>query len=58
MVKRKKEQLPTPEEIYTKLFACINCVYEHECTEQLPFPLNLCECCNKYKKIEKYFPKG
>lgn len=52
---KKKRELPTPQELYNKLFACINCVYENECTTQLPFPLNLCECCDKYKKIEKIF---
>lgn len=52
---KKKTELPTPQELYNKLFACINCVYENECTTQFPFPLNLCECCDKYEKIEKIF---
>ena len=51
--KRKTIEIETPEEVYAKLFACINCVYEDICTNQLPFPLNLCECCDKFKKVER-----
>ena len=29
--------------------------YEKECLNVLPFPLNLCECCERYKKEEKVF---
>ena len=50
----KKQPLPTSKELYDNLFACINCVYEDTCSNQLPFPLNLCECCDKFKKVEKY----
>lgn len=38
------------EEIHNNLEACINCEYELECTDILPFPDNLCDKCSKYKK--------
>lgn len=38
----------TPQEYHQQLNACINCIYENICT--LPFPINLSECCEKYKK--------
>ena len=56
--KRKTIEIETPEEVYSKLFACINCVYEDICSNQLPFPLNLCEHCEKFEKIEKIFERG
>lgn len=40
----------TPQEYHQQLNACINCIYENICT--LPFPINLTECCEKYKKIK------
>ena len=51
--KTKKLKIPilTEEDIHNSLFACINCKYENTCTEQLPFPMNLCEKCDKYVKI-------
>ena len=55
MSRKKKEILPTPQELYENLNACINCVFEENCTEQLPFPLNMCEHCEKYIKLEKDF---
>lgn len=41
----------TPQEYHQQLNACINCIYENICT--LPFPINLSECCEKYKKKNK-----
>ena len=58
MAKKKTLDTKPLKEVYDNLFACINCVYEDICTNQLPFPLNLCECCDKFKKVEKIFPKG
>jgi hypothetical protein len=55
MSRKKKEELPTPKELYDSLFACINCVYEGKCDHILPFPLNLCEKCDEYEKIIKHF---
>ena len=55
MPKKIKVILPSPKEHYEQLNACINCIYENECNEQLPFPLNLCEHCSKYVKIKKDF---
>lgn len=37
-----------PQTHHQKLNACINCENENICT--LPFPINLSECCEKYKK--------
>lgn len=54
----KKQPLPTPQEVFNNTNACITCVYENDCTQQLPFPLNLCEHCEKFEKIEKYLIKG
>jgi hypothetical protein len=51
----EKRALPTPKELYDNLFACINCVFEDTCTNQLPFPLNLCEHCEKFEKVTKIF---
>lgn len=53
--KRKTIDIKSPEEVYAKLFACINCVYEFNCEDILPFPLNLCDCCERYIKVEKDF---
>lgn len=49
---KKKESIEvlSTEEIHERLKACINCVYEELCDEVLPFPINLCECCDRYKK--------
>ena len=55
MSRKKKEELPTPKELYDNLFACINCVNEGKCDHMLPFPLNLCEKCDEYQKIIKNF---
>ena len=53
--KTKMTKIDTPQEVHEKLFACINCVYEKECLNVFPFPLNLCDCCERYKKEEKEF---
>lgn len=53
MAKKKTLDTKPLKEVYDNLFACINCVYEDICTNQLPFPLNLCECCDKFKKVER-----
>lgn len=55
MSKKTKVIVPSHKEYYEQLSACINCIYENECNEQLPFPLNLCEHCSKYIKIKKDF---
>ena len=58
MSKKQNNEIITPIEIHNNLEACINCEYELECTDILPFPINLCDKCSKYKKcsfnLEKY----
>lgn len=51
MAKKKQIKILTPQEFHEQLNACINCIYENECETEHPFPLNLCECCDKYVKI-------
>ena len=57
MPKPKKEiKILTRQEVFDSTNACITCVYEDECTrldKTLPFPLNLCEHCEKFEKIAK-----
>ena len=55
MSKKKQIKILTPQEIHEQLNACINCVYEDNCEDMLPFPLNLCEHCEKFKKVIKIF---
>lgn len=50
MSKKQDNEIITSIEIHNKLEACINCEYELECTDILPFPINLCDRCDKYKK--------
>ena len=50
MSKKRDNEITTPIEIHNNLEACINCEYELECTDILPFPINLCDKCIKYKK--------
>ena len=55
---KRKQQIPTPQEVFDSTNACITCVHEDLCTqlnETLPFPLNLCEHCEKFEKITKIF---
>lgn len=52
MKKTTIKEIITPQEHHEKLNACINCVYELTCENILPFPINLDECCDKYKKTE------
>lgn len=53
MAKKKPvENVLTPEQHHQQLNACINCVFEDYCSNMLPFPLNLDECCDKYQKIK------
>ena len=56
MVKKKQDiHILTPEEIHEQLFACINCKFEGKCENILPFPIRLCEKCDKYEKIDRTF---
>ena len=53
-----KKQTPTPQEVFNNTNACITCVHEDLCTKLnkiLPFPLNLCEHCEKFEKVTKIF---
>lgn len=50
MPKKKEIKILTPQEVHDQLTACINCIYENTCKDVFPFPLNLCECCDKYIK--------
>lgn len=55
---KRKQQIPTPQEVFENTNACITCVHEDLCTqlnETLPFPLNLCEHCEKFEKVTKIF---
>lgn len=52
MSKKKIIQLPSKLEIHEQLNACINCVFENKCGHTLPFPINLCDCCDEYLKIK------
>jgi hypothetical protein len=52
---KQKPILLTPQEYHEQLNACINCIHENNCTNLLPFPLNLSECCQHYQKINKTF---
>lgn len=52
MPKKKIIQLPSKLEIHEQLNACINCVFENKCGHTLPFPMNLCDCCDEYLKIK------
>jgi hypothetical protein len=51
---KKKDNIThlSPKEIHEQLFACINCKLEGKCENILPFPINLCEKCEKYEKRE------
>lgn len=49
---KKKIMMTNKQEVHDTLFACINCVFENTCKNTLPFPDNLSEKCEKYKKIE------
>ena len=51
-MKKKINNIITSQEWWEKLKACINCVFEETCETPLPFPINLDECCEKYKKID------
>ena len=59
MAKKTKptERILTPQERHEELNACINCVFEDFCVNVLPFPINLGECCDKYKKT-KFIKNG
>lgn len=50
MTNKKDIIKETSLEVHNNLEACINCEYELECTDILPFPDNLCDKCIKYKK--------
>ena len=49
---KKKEVITqlSPKDIHEQLFACINCKFEGKCENILPFPIRLCEKCEKYEK--------
>lgn len=52
MKKKNKIEIITPEQRHELLNACINCVFELNCKNVLPFPINLDECCELYQKTE------
>ena len=54
MAKKKKtaEVTITPQQRHQELNACINCIHEDKCDNPLPFPINLEDCCDDYKKKE------
>lgn len=53
MAKKKiTENILTPEQHHQQLNACINCIYEDYCSNMLPFPVNLYDCCEKYQKTK------
>lgn len=55
---KRKQYIQTPQEVFENTNACITCVHEDLCTqlnETLPFPMNLCEHCEKFEKVTKIF---
>lgn len=49
-MKKKIIETITPQERNQELNACINCVYFDYCSNVLPFPIDMENCCDKYKK--------
>lgn len=50
MANKKEIIKETPLDVHNRLEACINCIYEDYCTNILPFPVNIYDKCDKYKK--------
>ena len=46
-------KIRTKQEEFKPSKACITCKLENACKHKYLFPLDLCECCDKYIKVDE-----